>query len=82
MVERVPARPVSVCGSEWLRGRRDSTPLCPAGHLPRKVPQGGDWTSHRPSPIANAVRLLTPPANTPPAPPHCCAPRHARRRAA
>ncbi|TIL67190.1 MAG: hypothetical protein E5Y77_14965 [Mesorhizobium sp.] len=21
-------------------GRRDSTPLCPAGHLPRK---GGDW---------------------------------------
>ncbi|TPK74665.1 hypothetical protein FJ930_06525 [Mesorhizobium sp. B2-4-15] len=26
-------------------GRRDSTPLCPAGHLPRK---GGDWQLRRP----------------------------------
>ncbi|TPL48100.1 lytic murein transglycosylase [Mesorhizobium sp. B2-4-6] len=29
------------------------TPLCPAGHLPRK---GGDWVSRRLSPIANIAR--------------------------
>ncbi|TJV38626.1 MAG: hypothetical protein E5Y02_28880 [Mesorhizobium sp.] len=26
------------------RGQHLSTPLCPAGHLPRK---GGDWSLHR-----------------------------------
>ncbi|RWA68381.1 MAG: hypothetical protein EOQ30_14360 [Mesorhizobium sp.] len=31
-------------GSKRLTGRRDSTPLCPAGHLPRK---GGDWQFQR-----------------------------------
>ncbi|RWE84340.1 MAG: lytic murein transglycosylase [Mesorhizobium sp.] len=29
---------------------RSYTPLCPAGHLPLK---GGDWMSHRLSPISN-----------------------------
>ncbi|TIQ55342.1 MAG: hypothetical protein E5X61_05985 [Mesorhizobium sp.] len=29
---------------------RSYTPLCPAGYLPRK---GGDWMSHRLSPISN-----------------------------
>ncbi|RVD56161.1 lytic murein transglycosylase [Mesorhizobium sp. M2D.F.Ca.ET.185.01.1.1] len=28
------------------------TPLCPAGHLPRK---GGDQLSHRPSPITSVA---------------------------
>ncbi|TPK96784.1 lytic murein transglycosylase [Mesorhizobium sp. B2-4-16] len=34
---------------------RDSTPLCPTGHLPRK---GGDWVSRRLSPISNVGRRV------------------------
>jgi hypothetical protein len=34
--------------------RRDSAPLCPAGHLPHL---GGDQLSHRLSPIADAAGL-------------------------
>ncbi|RWI19093.1 MAG: hypothetical protein EOQ92_22340 [Mesorhizobium sp.] len=39
-------------GDESSIGWRDSAPLCPAGHLPRK---GGDWPSQQPSPISNAA---------------------------
>ncbi|AZO46254.1 hypothetical protein EJ076_26205 [Mesorhizobium sp. M7D.F.Ca.US.005.01.1.1] len=35
--------------------RRDSAPLCPAGHLPH---EGGDWTSCGLSPIANVARRV------------------------
>ncbi|RWB52433.1 MAG: hypothetical protein EOQ47_26040 [Mesorhizobium sp.] len=35
-----------------MDGFRPGTPLCPAGHLPRK---GGDRTSRRPSPIASVT---------------------------
>ncbi|UVC18420.1 hypothetical protein [Mesorhizobium onobrychidis] len=34
-----------------IKCRRDSTPLCPAGHLPLK---GGDWLLHR---FANRLPL-------------------------
>ncbi|RUU25647.1 MAG: hypothetical protein EOS85_22535 [Mesorhizobium sp.] len=37
--------------SNRLSRRRDSAPLCPAGHLPLT---GGDWMSLRFSPISNA----------------------------
>ncbi|TPO12022.1 hypothetical protein FJ980_04035 [Mesorhizobium sp. B1-1-5] len=37
-----------------MSGRWDSTPLCPAGHLPLK---GGDWLSRRASPIAEGSPL-------------------------
>ncbi|RUW89716.1 lytic murein transglycosylase [Mesorhizobium sp. M7A.F.Ca.US.010.02.1.1] len=33
---------------------RPATPLCPAGHLPRK---GGDWLIFLISPILNAARF-------------------------
>jgi len=36
---------------------RDSTPLWPAGHLPRK---GGDQLSSRLSPITSVERMLPP----------------------
>ncbi len=37
---------------------RDSTPLCPAGHLPRK---GGDQLSRRLSPIVSIAELSSAP---------------------
>ncbi|TIN95706.1 MAG: lytic murein transglycosylase [Mesorhizobium sp.] len=37
---------------------RPGTPLCPAGHLPRK---GGDWLAFRISPTFNAARFTSSP---------------------
>ncbi|RWI31485.1 MAG: hypothetical protein EOR13_25110, partial [Mesorhizobium sp.] len=39
--------------SFWPTSALHHTPLCPAGHLPRK---GGDWLLPRPSPIAAVAR--------------------------
>jgi hypothetical protein len=46
------AVPFAVAVVLSLSARRDSAPLCPAGHLPH---EGGDQLSRRLSPIANVA---------------------------